>query len=104
MANFSVNDPEGDADLVCGETEFQVSSKVLSLASPSVQGLRKASGVQANPVASNFMTMTLRAYVSCSLPCITRALALMPLVWRDLRILLSSLISRMHVHLREILL
>ena len=27
-------DPEGDVILVCGETEFQVSSEVLSLASP----------------------------------------------------------------------
>ena len=34
MANFSVIDPRGDAILVCGETEFQVSTKVLSLASP----------------------------------------------------------------------
>ena len=30
MSKFSVIDPEGDVILVCGETEFQVSSEVLS--------------------------------------------------------------------------
>ena len=39
MANFSVIDPEGDAILVCGEIKFQVSSKVLSLASPVFSAL-----------------------------------------------------------------
>ena len=34
MANVNVIDPEGDIILVCGKTEFQVSSKVLRLASP----------------------------------------------------------------------
>lgn len=39
MANTSVIDPEGDIILICGETEFQVSSKVLSLASPVFKAL-----------------------------------------------------------------
>ena len=39
MSNFSVIDPEGDVILVCDETEFQVSSKVLSLASPVFSAL-----------------------------------------------------------------
>ena len=39
MANFSVIDPEGDVILVCGETEFQLSSKVLILASPVFSAL-----------------------------------------------------------------
>lgn len=34
MASKTVIDPEGDVILICGETELQVSSKVLSLASP----------------------------------------------------------------------
>ena len=34
MANVNVIDPEGDIILICGKTEFQVSSKVLRLASP----------------------------------------------------------------------
>lgn len=34
MANIDAIDPDGDVILVCGKTEFQVSSKVLSLASP----------------------------------------------------------------------
>ena len=39
MANVTVIDLEGYAILVCGETEFQVSSKVLSLASPVFSAL-----------------------------------------------------------------
>ena len=75
-------------------------SSALSL----IQDLRKASWFHANPVTSNFLTMTLRACVSCALSCITRALAPMPLVWRDLKDLLSSLISMMYVRLRKYLL
>lgn len=37
MANINIIDPEGDVILICGDTEFQVSSKVLSLASPVFQ-------------------------------------------------------------------
>ena len=39
MANLSIIDPEGDYIFVCGETEIQVSSKVLSLASPVFSAL-----------------------------------------------------------------
>lgn len=39
MANVNAIDPDGDVILVCGETEFQVSSKVLSLASPVFKAL-----------------------------------------------------------------
>ena len=39
MSKFTVIDPEGDVILVCDETEFQVSSKVLSLASPVFSAL-----------------------------------------------------------------
>lgn len=39
MANINVIDPEGDVILICGEIEFQVSSKVLSLASPVFKAL-----------------------------------------------------------------
>ena len=34
MANIIAIDPEGDVILICNDSEFQVSSKVLSLASP----------------------------------------------------------------------
>lgn len=39
MADINVIDSEGDVYLICGETEFQVSSKVLSLASPVFKAL-----------------------------------------------------------------
>ena len=39
LANSSVIDPEGDVIFICGETELQVSSKVLSLASPVFNAL-----------------------------------------------------------------
>ena len=39
MANFSVIDPRGDAILICGEAELQVSTKILSLASPVFSAL-----------------------------------------------------------------
>lgn len=52
MANINVIDPEGDVILTCGETEFQVSSKVLSLASPVFKALFSPSFAEGQATSS----------------------------------------------------
>ena len=52
MANINVIDPEGDVILICGETEFQVSSKVLSLASPVFKALFSPNFAEGQPTSS----------------------------------------------------
>ena len=53
MADISVIDPEGDVILVSGETEFQVSSKVLSLASPVFKALFSPNFAEGQTISSN---------------------------------------------------
>lgn len=52
MAKTNVIDPEGDVILICGKTEFQVSSKVLSLASPVFKALFSPSFAEGQPTSS----------------------------------------------------
>ena len=52
MANNNVIDPEGDVILICGEIEFQVSSKVLSLASPVFTALFGPCFAEGQPTSS----------------------------------------------------
>lgn len=52
MANNSVIDPDGDVILVCGESEFKVSSKVLSLASPVFKALLSPNFAEGQPTPS----------------------------------------------------
>lgn len=52
MAITNVIDPEGDVVLICGETEFQVSSKVLTLASPVFRALFGPSFAEGQPGSS----------------------------------------------------
>ncbi|CAD6572004.1 MAG: hypothetical protein ASARMPREDX12_004854 [Alectoria sarmentosa] len=52
MANIEVIDPEGDVILVCGKTEIQVSSKVLSLASPVFKALFSPNFAEGQPTSS----------------------------------------------------
>lgn len=52
MANSSVINPDGDVILICGENEFQVSSKVLSLASPVFKALLNPNSAEGQPTPS----------------------------------------------------
>ena len=52
MANANVIDSDGDIILVCGETEFQVSSKVLMLASPVFTALFSPNFAEGQAISS----------------------------------------------------
>ena len=52
MANLNVIDSEGDIILVCGQTEFQVSSTVLKLASPVFTALFGPSFAEGQAISS----------------------------------------------------
>lgn len=52
MANVNVIDSEGDIILICGKTEFQVSSKVLKLASPVFTALFGPSFAEGQAISS----------------------------------------------------
>lgn len=52
MANINVIDPDGDVIFICGETELQVSSKVLSLASPVFKALFSPNFAEGQPTSS----------------------------------------------------
>lgn len=52
MANSSVINPDGDVILICGENELQVSSKVLSLASPVFKALLNPNSAEGQPAPS----------------------------------------------------
>ena len=52
MASINVIDPQGDVILICGEIELQVSSKVLSLASPVFQALFGPNFAEGQPTSS----------------------------------------------------
>lgn len=60
MANISVIDQEGDVILICGEDEFQVSSKVLSLASPVFKALFSPRFAEGQPTSSKAARIQLR--------------------------------------------
>ncbi len=52
MANINVIDPDGDVIFICGEIELQVSSKVLSLASPVFKALFSPNFAEGQPTSS----------------------------------------------------
>lgn len=52
MANIDAIDPEGDIILICGEAELQVSSKVLSLASPVFKALFSPNFAEGQPTSN----------------------------------------------------
>lgn len=60
MANIDAIDPDGDVILVCGKTEFQVSSKVLSLASPVFKALFSPHFAEGQPTSSKVSRVQLR--------------------------------------------